>query len=77
MSLVPNPQPSWRKPFGVLAIVALIALWAFLIASAAPWMAGWPVAVQLLVYLFAGIIWILPLRPFLRWMETGRWRVTK
>ena len=22
----------------------------------------------------AGIVWILPLKPLLRWMETGRWR---
>ncbi|MGP0730965.1 DUF2842 domain-containing protein, partial [Escherichia coli] len=22
----------------------------------------------------AGIVWILPLKPLLLWMETGRWR---
>ena len=26
-------QPSWRKPVGMLAIVALIALWAVLVGS--------------------------------------------
>lgn len=73
----PTPQPSWRKPFGVLAIVALIALWAVVVTSLSPLMSDWPVAAQLVVYLFAGIVWIAPLRPFLRWMETGRWRITK
>jgi hypothetical protein len=32
----------------------------------------WPV--QAIFYLIAGIVWILPLKPLLRWMETGRWR---
>ncbi|MEQ1641667.1 MAG: DUF2842 domain-containing protein, partial [Novosphingobium sp.] len=26
------------------------------------------------VYVLLGIIWLLPLRRFLIWMETGRWR---
>jgi hypothetical protein len=29
---------------------------------------------QGLFYLAAGIIWIAPLKPLLRWMETGRFR---
>ena len=28
---------------------------------------------QALVYLVLGVIWLLPLRRFLIWMETGRW----
>jgi hypothetical protein len=34
----------------------------------APWWAQTP------FYLVAGIVWIFPLKPLLRWMETGRWR---
>jgi len=26
------------------------------------------------IYLVAGVIWIAPLKPLLRWMELGRWR---
>jgi len=29
---------------------------------------------QTLFYLVAGLVWILPLKPLLRWMETGRFR---
>ena len=29
-------EPSWRQPFGILLILLLIALWAVLVASAAP-----------------------------------------
>ena len=31
------------------------------------------VGVAVLVYLVLGVIWLLPLRRFLIWMETGRW----
>ena len=72
----PQPQPSWRKPAGMFLIMALIIVWAGLVASLSPWVGAWPVLVQALFYLAAGIgwIWILPLKPLLRWMELGRWR---
>jgi hypothetical protein len=34
----------------------------------------WPVLAQGAFYLVAGIAWIAPLKPLLRWMETGRFR---
>ena len=68
-----DPQPSWRKPAGILLIIALIIVWAGLVASLSPWVGEWPVLVQTVFYVIAGIVWILPLKPLLRWMETGRW----
>ena len=65
-------KPSWRKPAGIFAILALIAIWAVLVASMAGMVGNWPILVQALFYLIAGIIWVLPLKPVLRWMETGR-----
>jgi len=32
------------------------------------------VLVQALFYLVMGIVWIVPLKPLLRWSETGSWR---
>ncbi|WP_375285852.1 DUF2842 domain-containing protein [Sphingomonas sp.] len=66
--------PSWRKPAGMLMILALIALWCVLIASFSAQLARLPGWAQLLVYLVTGIVWITPMKPLLRWMETGRWR---
>ncbi|WP_294195514.1 DUF2842 domain-containing protein [uncultured Sphingomonas sp.] len=66
--------PSWRKPAGMLAILLLILLWCVAIASLSGVVGRWHAAVQLLFYLVTGIIWIAPLKPLLRWMETGRWR---
>jgi hypothetical protein len=70
----PLPHPTWRKPFGILIILALIGVWAALVATLADRIAGWPTLAQLPLYVVAGIVWILPLKPLLRWMETGRWR---
>lgn len=66
--------PSWRKPFGVLLIVALIIVWSALIVSASGLISQWHWLVQLAAYGTAGIVWILPLKPLLLWMETGKWR---
>lgn len=66
--------PSWRKPFGMFLILGLILLVAVVVGSFSSAIGRLPVLVQLLVYAVAGIVWIAPLKPLLRWMETGRWR---
>lgn len=68
-------QPSWRKPAGIFFILALISVWAAMVVSLAGTVGDWPVLVQAIFYLIAGIVWILPLKPLLRWMETGRFKV--
>jgi len=54
----------------LLLIVAL----AVLVASFSSVVGGWPMLLQALFYLVIGLIWIAPLKPLLRWMETGRFR---
>ena len=67
-------EPSWRKPAGIAAILLLILFWAVLVASFSATVGRWPVLVQALFYLFVGVAWIAPLKPLLRWSQTGRWR---
>ena len=67
-------KPSGRKPAGVLLILAGLALYAAGVALLAPAIGALPRLAQLPVYAFLGVLWILPLGPLLRWMETGRWR---
>jgi predicted membrane channel-forming protein YqfA (hemolysin III family) len=66
-------SPSPRKLFGVALIVLLIVFWAAFVASLALTVGAWPVLVQALFYLFMGVAWIIPLKPLIRWMQTGRW----
>ena len=67
-------EPSWRKPAGIFAILGLIAIWAVIIVSLSGTVGRWPVLLQAAFYLIVGIAWILPLKPLLRWMETGRFK---
>ncbi len=66
--------PSWRKPAGALMMLGAITLWAILIVSLSPIIGGWPILVQTAFYAVTGLIWIMPMKPLLRWMETGKWR---
>lgn len=66
-------QPTWRIPIGVLALVAALLVYGGIVARVlAPVLAQWPVLVQAPAYLALGLIWLLPLRRFMIWMETGR-----
>ena len=68
-------QPSSRKLAGIAAILLLIGVWASFVAALAPFVGRWPVLVQAPFYLVMGTAWILPLKPLLRWIETGSFRV--
>jgi predicted Abi (CAAX) family protease len=71
---MPVPAPSSRTLVGVGLILLLIVLWAALVASVAYTVAQWPVFVQAIFYLVVGIGWIIPLKPLVRWMLTGRFK---
>ena len=58
--------------FTIIAILLLIVFWAAFVASLAPTVGRWPILVQAGFYLFMGIIWIIPLKPLVRWIQTGR-----
>ncbi len=57
---------------GMALIGLLILAWSVAVATGSDLIAGLPWPVHLLYYLVAGIGWVLPLRPLLRWMEAGR-----
>ena len=66
--------PTWRIPVGILGLCVALALYGILVASfVAPLIGGWNALLQAPVYILLGVVWILPLRRFLTWMETGRW----
>lgn len=67
-------QPTWRIPFGILGLLVGLTVYGIVIARYAPGVIGdWPILLQTIVYIMLGVIWLLPLRRFLIWMETGRW----
>jgi predicted membrane channel-forming protein YqfA (hemolysin III family) len=69
--MAPPPKPSGRTLVGIALIVSLIVLWAAFVASLAQIVGHWPILVQAPFYLIMGIIWIIPLKPLVRWIQTG------
>ena len=65
--------PTWRKPAGIGLILLIIIVWAVIVASASPLVTDAHWALQAVFYTVAGTVWTLPLKPLLKWMETGRW----
>jgi hypothetical protein len=68
------PEPSARRLLGVALIILLILFWAGIVASLSSVVGRWPVLVQAVFYLIMGIVWIIPLKPLVRWMQTGQFK---
>lgn len=67
-------RPTWRIPVGVLALVVGLVVYGVAVATwLPPLIAGWHAGLQAPVYLLLGLLWLLPLKRYLIWMETGRW----
>ncbi len=67
-------EPTARIPIGIFGLLIGLIIYGALIARYIPEIIGdWPTLVQTVVYLILGVIWLLPLRRFLIWMETGKW----
>jgi hypothetical protein len=69
-----SSSPSSRSLAAIGAILLLIAFWAALVATFAPVVGKWPVLIQGAYYLVMGIVWIIPLKPLVRWVQTGSFR---
>jgi len=66
-----TPQPSGRTLAGIALILLIIALWALFVAAMAPLVEDWPVILQAPYYLVMGIVWIIPLKPLVRWIQSA------
>ncbi|TNE38858.1 DUF2842 domain-containing protein [Qipengyuania gaetbuli] len=67
-------EPTWRIPVGLMGLLLALLVYGILVARYVPEViGGWNALVQTVIYLFLGLVWLLPLRRFLIWMETGRW----
>jgi hypothetical protein len=76
-SMPPPPAPSSRKLAAIASIVLFILFWAAFVATLAPFVSRWPILVQAPYYLIMGTIWIIPLKPLIRWSESGHFRAPR
>ncbi len=64
-----------RKLIGAVALLLLVAIWALLAMAVAQFAFASPNALAAWIfYVVAGMGWILPAMPLIRWMEGGRRR---
>lgn len=70
----PVERPTIRKPAGVFIILCMIGVLAWAFGTFAGELGRLHALIQAVIYLVAGVVWIAPLKPLLRWMETGKWR---
>jgi predicted membrane channel-forming protein YqfA (hemolysin III family) len=67
-------DPAVRSVVGIFALLALIAAWAVIVASFSMQIGRLWMPLQIAIYIAAGLAWIYPARPIMRWIVTGRWR---
>ena len=68
-------KPTLRIPLGHLGLLFCLAFYALAVMWASQWIERLPALAQAGVYLVLGTIWLLPIKRFLIWMETGSWKV--
>lgn len=61
-----------RKPIAMLIMLAYLALWVWGAASVGAAIDGAPAWAELIYYVAAGTLWVLPLRPLFRWMNAAQ-----
>ena len=64
-------EPTLRIPLGILGLLCALGLYAGAVAWASQWFDWLPALAQAAIYFVLGVVWILPLKRFLMWMETG------
>lgn len=68
-------KPNWRMPAGVVAMMVWIIAWTMLASEVIGRLEPLPQWARAMLYCIAGIVWILPLRPLMLWMNRApAWR---
>ncbi len=71
-------EPTARIPIGILGLLIGLTIYGVVLARYLPELIGeWHTLIQTVVYVVLGVVWLLPLRRFLIWMETGKWSAKK
>jgi len=64
-----------RKLFGAVALIALVVIWALLAMAVAQFPAVKAYGLlEAIYYVVAGLGWVLPAMPLIRWMSRGERR---
>jgi len=67
-----DTRPSPRSFWGMLILLIGLGSYAFGAAAIGDLLVDMPVALQVLYYLIAGIVWIFPVKYLLKWMAAKK-----
>lgn len=60
-----------RKPIALIVLLVYLAGYIMAVATISTVMTGMPSLAQLVFYIVAGFLWILPVKPLFAWMNSG------
>jgi len=68
-------EPSWRKPAGMIVILALLTLWCVAVVMLVEAL-QLPLWASAFAFIAGGVawLWLFPMKRLLRWMELGHFR---
>lgn len=64
-----EPMQNPRKPVAMLAMLAWLVIYIVIVGSLSGPAATLPGWVQMIFYILAGTLWIVPLKPLFAWMN--------
>ncbi|MCJ9427588.1 DUF2842 domain-containing protein [Kordiimonas marina] len=67
-----DTRPSPRSFWGMLILLIGLGAYAFAAAAIGDLLVNAPIALQVIYYLIAGIVWIFPVKYLLKWMAAKR-----
>ena len=61
-----------RKLIALIGIFVIIGVWIAVMTVIGASIVGWPGLAQLVFYIFAGVLWVVPCKPILEWARKVR-----
>lgn len=61
-----------RKPVAIVVMLVFLAAWIWAAGTLGSNITGLPRWMQLVFFIVAGLGWVLPLRPLLKWMNANQ-----
>lgn len=59
-----------RKIIGIVAILTYLTVYIIIAMTIGTYLISSPKWLQLIYYIIAGVIWVLPLKPVMKWANT-------
>jgi len=66
-----NERPNPRNLIGMIVMLLGLAIYGLIIAEVWTRMGDIPFLVEMIFYIFVGLIWLWPARALVRWMLAG------